>query len=66
VQEPDRSLSVYDGQIHIATITVTGDEFIVALPDGAQLGSFKTLKQASAAISNTSDNINSREEGGAQ
>ena len=52
-QESDRSLSVYDGRIRIANIfiNVTGDEFTVVLADGAQLGRFKTLTQASAAIS---------------
>ncbi len=63
MQEPDRSLSVYDGTIRIGNISVVGGEFIVVLPDGALLGSFKTLKQASVAISTTRDNINSHDEG---
>jgi hypothetical protein len=63
VQEPDRSLSVYDGTIRIGNISVVGGEFIVVLPDGALLGSFKTLKQASVAISNARDNINSHDGG---
>jgi hypothetical protein len=50
-QESDRNFSVYDGATRVAGITVTGGEFIVLLPDGALLGSFKTLRLASAAIS---------------
>jgi hypothetical protein len=49
-QELDRNLAVYDGVVRVATITVTGGEFIVVLPDGTLLGRFKTLTQASAAI----------------
>jgi hypothetical protein len=49
-QEPDRNLAVYDGAVGAGTITVTGGEFIAVLPDGALLGGFKTLREASAAI----------------
>jgi hypothetical protein len=50
-QESDRDFSVYDGTTRVGNITAAGSEFIVVLPDGALLGSFKTLRQASAAIS---------------
>ena len=50
-QESDRWLSVYDGRIRLGSIIGNGDKFSVILPNGALLGSFKTLRQASAAIS---------------
>jgi hypothetical protein len=50
-QESDRFLSVYDGRIRLASITGSGGDFVVVMADGALLGSFKTLRLASAAIS---------------
>jgi hypothetical protein len=50
-QESDRWLSVYDGRICLGSIRGNGDRFRAILPDGALLGSFKTLQQASVAIS---------------
>jgi hypothetical protein len=50
-QAQDRLLSVYDGRVRLASITGSGGEFVVVMADGALLGNFKTLGQASAAIS---------------
>jgi hypothetical protein len=50
-QESDRWLSVYDGRIRLGSIIGNGDNFSVILPNGALLGSFKTLRQAIAAVS---------------
>jgi hypothetical protein len=50
-QAQDRLLSVYDGRIRLAGITGNVGDFVVVMADGALLGSFKTLRLASAAIS---------------
>lgn len=57
-QEPDRALSMYDGRVRLASITsggdklvAGGDQFVVILSTGVLLGSFDTLKQATAEIS---------------
>ena len=74
-QEPDRSLSVYDGTVRLASITGRAGKFIVVTAAGNLLGNFETLRQASAAISalvqarelglvdDTRDNINSHDGG---
>jgi hypothetical protein len=51
MQEPARELAMYDGIVPIGFITVAGGEFMVILPDGALLGIFRSMKEASAAIS---------------
>jgi hypothetical protein len=63
-QEPDRNLAVYDGQIRVGNITVTGGKFFAALPDGARVGRFKTLGEASAALQSARDNRISHDGGG--
>lgn len=50
-QAPDRLLSMYDGRVRLASITGTTGDFVVVMANGGLLGSFKTLGQASAAIS---------------
>jgi hypothetical protein len=51
IQAPERTLSLYDGRVRLATITSSGDQFVVILPSGVLLGSFDTLKQATAEAS---------------
>ena len=42
---------MYDGRVRLAGITGNVGDFVVVMSDGALLGSFKTLGQASTAIS---------------